>query len=156
MSGQNRYMEERILSADPVTLVCMLYEHAILAVEDAREHLLNKDIAARARAISKAMAIIGELEGALNHEAGGDISGNLARLYQYMRERLVSANTTQKPEPLLEVERLLKTVGDAWEQIRPKTATEPVPSGLGAAGMAWPGAYGSEDVNAPHVHGWSV
>ena len=50
-----------VLSADPMELVCLLYRHALDNVREARRHLANHDIAERAKAISKAIAIIGEL-----------------------------------------------------------------------------------------------
>ncbi len=153
MSWTTRYIESRILSADPVGLVCILYEHAELAVEEARESIARKDIAARSRAISKAIAIIGELEGSLNCEVGGEISANLARLYRYMRERLLVANMKQDAEPLQEVARLLRTVGEAWEQIRPKNAADSTVPEPGAAGSAWTGASDREVRSALAVQG---
>jgi flagellar protein FliS len=121
------YLESRILSADPVELVCILYEHAILAVEDARDCIGRRDIAARSKAISKAIAIIGELESSLDHKAGGEVAKNLARLYQYVRIRLLVANRNQDAKPLVEVERLLQTVSDAWNAIRPAAVPHPTP-----------------------------
>jgi flagellar protein FliS len=122
------YLESRILSADPVELVCILYEQAILAVENASDSIAAGDIASRSRAISKAIAIIGELEGSLNFEAGGEISRNLGRLYQYIRGQLVVANTRQEAAPLAEVERLLRTVAEAWSAIRPGNASGAMPA----------------------------
>ena len=52
------------------------------------------------------------------------ISANLARLYQYMRLRLLTANSRQEDAPLAEVERLLRTLGEAWSAIRPSAQAE--------------------------------
>ena len=46
--GMATYFESDVLSADPVELVRMLYRGAIDAVEKARQHLRQGDIAARA------------------------------------------------------------------------------------------------------------
>ena len=117
MSWKQAYLETRILSADPVELVSILYEYATISVQDARQSLASGDVPGRARALTKAIAIVGELEGSLNREQGGEIAANLGRLYPYMRDRLTHANITKKDEPLAEVEALLKTLGDGWKEI---------------------------------------
>jgi flagellar protein FliS len=120
MTWKTAYLETKILSADPVELIDILYEHAILQVRDARSSLAGGDIAVRARAISKTIEILGELESSLDHERGGAIASNLARLYQYMRGRLTAANLKRADDPLAEVEALLKTLGEAWHAISPR------------------------------------
>jgi flagellar protein FliS len=125
MSWKQAYLETRILSADPVELVSILYEYATISVQDARQSLATGDVPGRARAVTKAIAIVGELEGSLNREQGGDIAANLGRLYPYMRDRLTHANIMQKDEPLAEVEALLKTLGDGWKEIAGQTPAVP-------------------------------
>jgi flagellar protein FliS len=151
------YLESRILSADPVELICILYEHAILSVQVARDSIERRDIASRSKAISKAIAIIGELESSLNHGAGGEVAGNLARLYQYIRERLLAANSSQEAGPLVEVERLLKTVGEAWTAIRPEADAFPAPA---RDGEIPPAAWGvlpvTESLDTHTAHSWSA
>jgi len=39
MSWKQAYLETRILSADPVELVSILYEYATISVQDARQSL---------------------------------------------------------------------------------------------------------------------
>jgi flagellar protein FliS len=117
MNWKNAYLESRILSASPLDLVNILYEHAILEVEEARRHLAGGNVAARSRSISKAIAIIGELQSSLDHEAGGEIAANLTRLYHYMRQRLTTGNVQQSDAPLAEVGALLESLGEAWRTI---------------------------------------
>jgi flagellar secretion chaperone FliS len=114
MIGNAAYLENRILAANPIELISILYEHAILYTGKARESLAKRDIRARSAHIARVISIIGELDGCLNHSAGGDFSLNLTRLYQYIRERLVNANLRQEDAPLAEVERLLTTLSEAW------------------------------------------
>jgi flagellar protein FliS len=113
-------LENRVLPADPLELVYMLYERALSLVSSARGSLAAGDIAGRSKAISKVLAILAELEGTLDHQAGGEISRNLERLYQHMRTRLITANLKQQDAPLAEVESLLQTLGEAWKAIRPQ------------------------------------
>ena len=116
------YLENRILAADPVELIQILYEHALIEVRNARSCQQEGDIAGRTKAVTKALAVLGELESSLNHEAGGSLSQNLARLYQYMRRRLLEASMKQQTGPLDEVESLLKTIEEGWSAMQHKTA----------------------------------
>jgi flagellar secretion chaperone FliS len=117
MAWETAFLESRLQSASPLELVAILYEYAVLRVTEARTALAAGDVAGRTTAISKAMAIVGELQGSLNFEAGGEVAGNLARLYDYIQQRLLHGNVNQEDAALAESERLLRTVGAAWEKV---------------------------------------
>jgi flagellar secretion chaperone FliS len=117
MNWKSAYLESRILSASPIDLVNILYEHAILEIQQARQNLARGDVAARSRNISKAIAIIGELQCSLDLEAGGAIAANLGQLYQYMLARLTAGNLRQSDAPFAEVTSLLESLADAWRAI---------------------------------------
>jgi flagellar protein FliS len=115
------YLQDRILSADPVELVALLYQACASAVEDARRHLAAGRIPARARSISKACDILLELTISLDHQRGGTLSQRLAQLYGYMHRRLLEANFRQSDEPLAEVGGLLATLREAWQGVTLET-----------------------------------
>ncbi|HTQ57566.1 MAG TPA: flagellar export chaperone FliS [Bryobacteraceae bacterium] len=120
------YLEQRILSADPIELIQILYEHALKSVEEARGALAAGDIPARSKAISRAIGILGELQGSLDKKSGGAISQNLEALYGYMRTRLTVANLKQEEGPLAEVQSLIETLAGAWKGVQPVAIAEPV------------------------------
>jgi len=113
----NSYLESRVLSADPVELIGMLYEGAIEAVGDARRLLASGDIARRSRAITKAHAIVAELAGSLDHKAAGSLSRSLAELFDYIGRRLLEANFTQTDAPLAECLKLIGTLAEGWRAV---------------------------------------
>lgn len=113
------YVENEILQADPLRLVQLLYRGALDAIGKARVHLREKNIADRSRQITKATDIINELTLSIDRERGGEIAANLVELYDYMQRRLQDANFRQIEEPLVELERLLGTLLEAWEQCDP-------------------------------------
>jgi flagellar protein FliS len=114
---KNTYLETRILTASPLDLVNILYEHAIQCVQDARKHLATGDIAPRATAIGKAISTIGELRSSLDQTAGGEIAVNLDSLYEYMQKRLTDSNIRKEDQPLAEVESLLQGLAESWRNI---------------------------------------
>jgi flagellar protein FliS len=116
---RDAYLDTRVLSADPLELVHILYEHTLAMVADARRYLAEGNIAARGRSISRAIAAVDELDCSLDRQSSGSLAHNLAALYQYMRGRLLTANIRQEDAPLAEVESLLRTLGEAWSAIRP-------------------------------------
>src|ERR1700682_2691996 len=117
-NAHDAYLESRILSADPIELVHLLYQAATGAVRDARRALADGEIAARSRAISKTCEILIELDSVLDHERGGEISQRLGELYEYMERRLMEANFQQIDAPLTEVLGLLSTLSEAWEGVK--------------------------------------
>ena len=141
MPMQDAYLESQVLTADPLELVRLLYRAALDAARSARDHLAAGRIAERSRQISKAHSILSQLSLSLDSARGGTLSRSLAELYDYMQRRLLEANLRQKAEPLVEVERLMTTLLEGWEQIR--TAPEQS-ADRGAAGAATGGEPAGE------------
>jgi flagellar secretion chaperone FliS len=136
-NAYDSYLDSVILSADPMELVSIMYGAARDAVGRARTALERGDIGTRSREITKTSEIINELLLSLDHSRGGEISRNLAELYDYMQRRLNEANAKQSMEPLVEVAALLATLKDGWDKgsasLRPAVA-EPVPAFAGQFG----------------------
>jgi flagellar secretion chaperone FliS len=123
---RDNYLEDRVMSASPVELVQMLYEGAIEAVERARVCVREGDIPGRARAVTKAADIVGELANSLRQPEGGsaEIETNLRRLYDYVLARLLEGNASQREEPFAEAGRVLNTLREAWQNV-PEPASAP-------------------------------
>jgi flagellar protein FliS len=119
------YLESRILAADPVELIHILYEHALTQVKLARVALAEGNIPARCHAVTKTLEALGELEVSLDYKAGGAISQNLAKLYQYMRKRLLEATVKRDAGALAEVESLIRTLDDGWTAMQHATSAPP-------------------------------
>ncbi|MGD1070287.1 MAG: flagellar export chaperone FliS [Bryobacteraceae bacterium] len=156
MTWKTAYLETRVLSADPVELIDILYEYAILNVQEARSGLARGDIAARAKAISKTIAILGELDSSLDRELGGAIASNLARLYQYMRGRLTVANLKRADDPLAEVEALLKTLGEAWHAISLRKSLEKGDIQMSRVPADWGALPKVETTPGYGAHSWNA
>ena len=154
-STHDAYLTNRILSADGVELVRILYGAALGSVESARRHLAAGEIAPRSNSISKAVEILAELNRSLDHARAPELSLRLAELYDYAQRRLLEANFEQSDEPLAEVQKLLATLADAWRQINVSpAASQAEPGGrhgaAGSEGWTRPAAE-----LAPASHGWS-
>jgi flagellar protein FliS len=152
-SAHDAYLESRILSADPVELVRMLYQAAMDAVREARRHLANGEIMERSRAITKAGEIIRELAASLDYERGGEISTTLGRLYEYMQHKLLEANLRQSDPPMAEVLGLLATVAEGWGGLRDQKAEQPSPTSQQGP---WAQPMFDDAAAATSSHAWSL
>lgn len=142
-SGHDAYLESRVLTADPIELVNLLYQACKQAVREARHHLAEGRIAERSREINKACEIVIELATALDHERGGEISQRLALLYDYMQQRLLEANMQQSDAPLTDVLGLLSTLSEAWAGVR-KPEETPVVESPWSQPVTQEAGYGSQ------------
>ena len=107
-------------TSDPHRLVMMIFDAAVAAVSLARIHMAANDIPQKGAAISKAIDLITNgLAASLDVEAGGELAGRLAALYDYMAQRLLFANLKNSMAALDEVSGLLGSLRDAWAQIGP-------------------------------------
>jgi flagellar secretion chaperone FliS len=146
-AAHDTYLESRVLAADPVELIAILYQSCTGAVRDARRHLAEGDIAARSRSIGRAQAILIELATSLDAR-GGEITARLSALYAYMQTRLAEANYRQADAPLGEVLALLVTLSEAWSGVgqQPQAAPREEP---------WQPAIAAGDAAPAASHDWS-
>lgn len=112
--GADAYRNLEAQSRTPLELVVMLYDGALRFANEARDAHARNNRAARGRAVSRVLAIIGELQNTLNVEAGGSVGQELDRLYSYLTARLVEVSTKNDGTALDEVCRLLGTLREGW------------------------------------------
>jgi flagellar protein FliS len=117
------YLESKVVSASPVQLVHLAYEGAIQAISDAREHLANKRIMERSKAVTKAQLIVMELQKSLDSNKGGDLAVQLNRLYDYVQRLLVDGNFRQVDAPFAEAQQLLHTLDEGWKALSETEST---------------------------------
>lgn len=130
-SGANAYskvaVETGVTAASPHKLIVMLFDGALVAVTAAASQMKAGNIPAKGQSISKAIDIIENgLRASLDKTVGGGIAANLDALYEYMGNRLLTANLKNQPEVLDEVHGLLKDLKEAWEGIGEIAATSPI------------------------------
>ncbi len=119
----------KVVDADPHKLVALLFEGAGERIRRAEAFLAQGDQAMKGKAIGEACAIIGHLNGSLDHEAGGEIAGNLSALYDYVIQRLTEANLNNDVAALQESLSLMGEIESAWNAIPPDQRQRPVVTG---------------------------
>jgi len=112
--------ESDISTASPHRLIVLLFEGAETAINVAKVHAEQGNIAERGASLSKAIEIISNgLKVSLDMEQGGELAARLAALYDYMVSRLLWANMKNDVSAMKEVLSLLGEIHDAWKEIDP-------------------------------------
>jgi flagellar protein FliS len=111
------YRKTRVETADQIQLIIMCYEETIQAIRQAKICYERWDFESKAKHLAKAQSIIHELYGCLNREKGGTIAANLATLYSYALNRLVTADLEKDMNGFDEVAALLADLLAGWQEI---------------------------------------
>ena len=130
MRSANAYravgVETIVAGADPHQLVALLYEALLQALNSTKHALQTKDIAAKGKAIGRAVRLIEEgLKAGLNDAQGGELALHLRSLYDYCIVRLSEANLKSDEAMVDEVLSLIQPLAQAWTQIRPEVMNSP-------------------------------
>ncbi len=114
---RNTGLSSAVMEADPHRLVALLLAGACERLRLAEACVERGDLARKGKAIGEVCAIIGHLNGSLDHEAGGEIAGSLSALYDYVQTRLIDANLHNDASALRESLDLLSEIESAWNAI---------------------------------------
>jgi len=113
-----------VADASPARLVQIMFEHILSHLATAegcmtriKGNLPLNDVISKGNAVGKAVRLIGQLNGTLDMERGGEIAGNLRALYLYMLDRLTVANVTNDSRIIAEVAALVGKIKSGWDPI---------------------------------------
>ena len=102
---------------DPHRLILKLMDGTLQRIAAARGCLERNDLGQKAQLLQRAIALIAELRGSLDHQKGGALAHNLDELYDYMTRQLVRANVENRAAPLDEVASLMTEIRLAWKTV---------------------------------------
>jgi flagellar protein FliS len=99
----------------PVKLIHLLYERVLVHLELAEQGIIAKDAKARGENLSKAIAIISELNASIKDADDSDAAGFLRGLYSAILMELPKVGLTQDTETVRQAHRYLTRLRDIWE-----------------------------------------
>lgn len=115
--GASAYIQTQVQSRSPLELVVMLYDGALRFLTEARNAMEQQDMARKRQGMSRALAILSELQSTLNMEQGGEMAVQLDALYTYLNGRMLDASMKNDPAAIDECLKLLGTLRGAWAEI---------------------------------------
>jgi len=129
-NGSALYAQTRaqgsVEGADRHQLLAMLLDGLVDRINQARGHILHKDIPAKGQAFGKAIGILVALRESLDHSVEPTLTGRLDALYDYITRRLLHAQLNDDLRALDECERLVAPIREAWHAIREPYLAEQV------------------------------
>ena len=117
MNGIATYQDSTVSTQSKGRLIVMLYDGAIRFMKMAIVEMEKQNYEAKGRYINRALDIISELNVVLDMDAGGEIAGNLRRLYNFMTNRLSEANVKCDPQMVRDVIKLMEELNRGWRAI---------------------------------------
>ena len=112
----NAYQQSSVLTASPERLIVMLYDGMHRFLFQAAAAMRERDIAGAHTRLRQAESILAHLQGTLDLEQG-EVAQNLLSIYLFCRRHLNEARVELNAAKVEEVDRLLTTLRDAWDQI---------------------------------------
>jgi flagellar secretion chaperone FliS len=113
---QTAYQDTEVLTSTQERLVPLLYEHLLRSLRQADRQIEAGDIEGRSASLQKASAIVFELLGSLDFEAGGELASRLAGLYGFFAGEIADIGRTRDSERLDALIQMISGLHDAWDQ----------------------------------------
>lgn len=108
----------RVEGADPHSLVTILYDELLQALDAMALAMAKRDFGQRGERQAKALRVLSGLEASLDFEQGGEIAIGLARIYREGRRLIIAAARDNDPAKVTEARDMLGGIAEAWAQIR--------------------------------------
>jgi flagellar protein FliS len=115
--GARRYAAAEVTGIDRERLLQLVLDGGQRFLRLAREALVAGDVARFVERLARAQAIVAELHGTLDRQAGGEIAANLSRLYDFILVHLTEANARRSVRHLDEVLAVYGTIADAYRTV---------------------------------------
>lgn len=114
-NAYKQYATNRIMTASPAELTLLLYDGAIKFCNIAVNRIGENDIQGAHDNIVRAEKIIDYLRETLNMKY--EVSHDFERMYVYISQRLVEANSKKDTEILKEVLEHLNSIRETWKEV---------------------------------------
>ncbi|MBX2811619.1 MAG: flagellar export chaperone FliS [Myxococcales bacterium] len=108
------YASNKFDGMSPERIVLALFDGALVSMERATVAIKDDDQKILGEQLSRAIAIIGELQASLDKERGAEISERLDALYSYVIQGLLEANVKKDGSRVEEMHGHISTVRAGW------------------------------------------
>ncbi len=116
-AGYFKYQKNDFLNLTPAEIVDRLFKALYSCIDDAEDAIRRRLIAKKGEKISRAIAIVGELQASLDMEKGGELSESLYLLYDFMIRELLMANMENSVDRLETVKTTIRPIMEGWSKI---------------------------------------
>lgn len=123
MNYVDAYLQSKVMGADALELITMLYDKAIVSLNIAKDAIIKgiddpELVKKKVTELSRATDIIYYLNDILDRQRGGQIAENLSTIYNILAEELVRANLFNDVETISKCIEILENLKSAWEDVK--------------------------------------
>ena len=111
------YQKTEVTTLTQAEIIARLYEALENSLQQAKKAIFDGNVAKKGESVSRALAIITELDSALNRKEGGEIAENLEALYHYLTIEITEANLKNNPVCLENALKVVKPIKEAWQEL---------------------------------------
>ncbi len=112
------YRKEETVGKSQLDLILQVYDGAIAAFGTAKENYAANDSTGGWEHLERARKFVTHLYTTLNHEKGGDISVNLAKLYAWVINQINVAQATKDLQIIDDNITILGNLRDGWAGLK--------------------------------------
>lgn len=116
MNAARLYRKTQATTATREEVLLMLYDGALRFNEEAADAFRAGDTSRAGERVGRVLAILAELQAALDFSVAPDLCRTLDALYTYMTDRLLEANRDRSVARVEEVSGLLGNLRETWAQ----------------------------------------
>lgn len=115
-SGYGRYAKAAVAVEKKEDILLLLLDAVSMDLKKARMGIEDNNPKVKGESISRAISILSELDCALDHNIGSDLTENLSQLYHFVMDRLTFANLKNDLTAMDEADQVLDQVHDAFKE----------------------------------------
>ena len=128
MTRDVTYRTCAVSGATSIGLMVALFDRLIADLRRAAKALQENDVEGRCRELNHAILIVGQLENWVDRTNGGEPAEQLARLYSYLRSKMIEASIKKSSKILDEQADMILHIRTSWQQLDvPAQSTPSVP-----------------------------
>jgi flagellar protein FliS len=110
------YQQMSVEIASPVELVIMLSDALVRDLKQVAATIREHDIEARVKHSNHALQVLQELDLMLDFEHGGQTAKELARVYSYVRAKLIESQIKLDPAIMERQIEFIQQIRQAWQE----------------------------------------
>ena len=124
MSGPptNSYLRDAVMTATPEQLQLMLYDGAIKFALQGKDALIAKDYEESYNKLSRAQAIVLEMQSGLRREVNAELCDRMAAVYNFLYRKLVDASVHRDADCIDDAVKILRYQRETWVMLMEKVA----------------------------------
>jgi len=110
-------IDSEIAVASPHRIIQMMFAGGLERLAQSRYAIETGDMINKGLFIGKAIGIINGLNNSLNMDEGGEIAGNLSKLYDFIILKVTEANLRNDAQAIDDAVSVLRTLKEGWDAI---------------------------------------